>query len=277
MPGYIGYEAEYDLGGFNYLEDVGSGIVRSGLVYHIDPGNPNSYPGTGTVTRDLSNSAIAGDLVGTVGYLSQNKGVFNFTGVTGSYVNLGTNFDQFSPTVNGGLFCDSATTFSVSVWYKWLINPTSWGVDQHAHMFLSRGGGIATSAQFGMFGSINSYNIAPGEALIANRAGLVLRGARTVASPININDEIWHNSVITWDGTTAKIYFDGIFFKNAFVGTAGVQTAQVANAVLGNRNATPTDSYRLQGAMSQSLVYNRALNDIEVLQNYNAARRRFGR
>jgi hypothetical protein len=275
MAEYIGYESEYDLGGINTLEDSSRGIVRSNLIHYLDAANVNSYPGTGTTALDISGQGFTGTLVGTISFNPSNKGFFNFTGATSTGLTLGTDFNSFSPTTTGGLYCDSATTFSVSVWYKWVLSPTVWGTTTHSHMFFGRGGGIGTAAQFGIFGSINTHSSGSGEALIFGRAGCVLRGALSNISPTPINDEIWHNSCITWDGITAKAYFDGLFYRNAIVGTAAVQS--VSNgATLGINAGNLAAAARLEGSISKSLVYNRALTDAEVLRNYNATRERYG-
>jgi hypothetical protein len=276
MLGYIGYESEYDLGGINTLEDSSRGIVRSNLIHYIDAANVNSYPGTGTTALDISGQEFTGTLVGTISFNTGNKGFFDFTGATSTGLTLGTDFDSFSPTTTGGLYCDSATTFSVSVWYKWVLSPTAWGTTNHAQMFFGRGGGIGTAAQFGIFGSINTYNSGAGEAMIFGRAGCVLRGALTNISPIAVNDEVWHNSCITWDGTTARAYFDGLFYTNAFVGTANVQSV-TNGAALGANAGNLNNNFRLEGSVSHSLVYNRALTDMEVLRNYDAVKERYGR
>jgi hypothetical protein len=276
MTGYIGYESEYDLGGINSIEDSSTGIVRNNLIHYLDAANINSYPGTGTTALDISGQGFTGTLVGTISFNSNNKGFFNFTGAASTNLTLGTDFNSFSPTATGGLYCDSATRFSVSIWYKWVISPTVWGSANHSHTFFSRSLGIGTGAQITIFGSINTYTTS-GEPLIFGRAALNLRGALTNISPTPINDEIWHNSCITWDGTTARAYFDGLFYRNAFVGTAGVQSLSGSAAALGANSGTPSANQLLQGSVSQSLVYDRALSDAEVLQNYNAIRGRYGR
>jgi len=269
---YIGYESEYDLGGINRLSDSSSGIVRSNLVHYYDAANINSYPKTGTAISDISGQGFSGTLNGTVNFNSNNRGYFDFVGASSSGITMGTDFNSFSPTTTGGLYCDSVTNFSVSVWYKWVTSPSVWGTSNHSQMFLGRAGGIGTAAQFGIFGSINTYTT-QGEALVFGRAACVLRGALTNISPIAVNDNFWHNSTVTWDGTTARSYFDGVFYKNAFVGTAGVQAS---SAAIGSNSAAFGASHRLEGSVSHSLVYSRSLSNSEVLQNFNAIRGRYG-
>jgi hypothetical protein len=53
-------------------------IVRNGLVLHLDAANPKSYPGTGTVWKDLSGNGNHASMVGSSTYLTHNSsGYFN--------------------------------------------------------------------------------------------------------------------------------------------------------------------------------------------------------
>ena len=45
-----------------------SSIVRDGLVLHLDAANPKSYPGSGTVWKDLSGLGNDGTINSTVSF-----------------------------------------------------------------------------------------------------------------------------------------------------------------------------------------------------------------
>ena len=55
-------------------------IVRDGLVLHLDAANKKSYPGTGTVWKDLSGNGNNGTLVNGVAFSNDNKGTMSFDG-----------------------------------------------------------------------------------------------------------------------------------------------------------------------------------------------------
>ena len=59
----------------------GAGIVRSGLVLHLDAANRKSYPGSGTEWRDLSGNGNNSTLVNGVGFDTANKGSLTFDGI----------------------------------------------------------------------------------------------------------------------------------------------------------------------------------------------------
>jgi hypothetical protein len=83
----------------------GANIVRDGLVLHLDAANPKSYPGTGTVWKDLSGSGNNGTLVNGVGYSTDNKGSMVFDGV-----------DDYADSSQNVVI--DFTSFSISVWFK---------------------------------------------------------------------------------------------------------------------------------------------------------------
>lgn len=58
-------------------------IVTSGLVMHLDAGNPASYPGSGTTWTDLTGNSNNASLYGGWSYDSANGGRIIFDGVNG--------------------------------------------------------------------------------------------------------------------------------------------------------------------------------------------------
>ena len=56
------------------------GPVTAGLVLNLDAGNVLSYPGTGTVWRDISGQLNNGILVDGPTFNSANGGILVFTG-----------------------------------------------------------------------------------------------------------------------------------------------------------------------------------------------------
>lgn len=62
----------------------GAGIVRSGLVLHLDAANRKSYPGTGTAWNDLSGNGINGTINGSPTF---SNNYFDITGDT-TYISI---------------------------------------------------------------------------------------------------------------------------------------------------------------------------------------------
>lgn len=246
-------------------------VIINGLTISLDAGNQLSYPGSGSTWFDLSGNGYSASVPSSsVIYQTNNKGMFFFTGASPSVV-IGI---PNSVSVANGLFADGVGSFSVSIWYKWVSSPTP-GTGAVSNMILGKSGGIGVQATFGIFGAISSYdNGAGGASVQYGNAAMVSRGRITVIAD-SINDNLWHNTAFVWNSSASvgKIYHDGIFIKNANIGTAAFQTNDIA---IGNRNAaTPIDTHSFNGSFSNLLIYNRAISDAEVEQNFNAIRGRY--
>jgi len=79
----------------------------------------------------------------------------------------------------------------------------------------------------------------------------------------------WYYLAYTEDGTTNKYYQNGRFMTST---TSGGATVSATTIALGARTSL---DYNYSGAVSGLQLYNRALSESELLQNYNAQRSRF--
>ena len=81
-------------------------FVTDGLVFNVDAGDDDSYPGTGTNWYNLEDLSVVGSLVGSPPFNPNDGGLLTFDG-TGDYVNFGDlSLVNFNNT----------DTFSVEVW-----------------------------------------------------------------------------------------------------------------------------------------------------------------
>lgn len=220
-----------------------SNIVTSGLVLCLDAGNPRSYVGTGTSWRDAGGNYVPSTLVNGPIYTSSSPGFFTFDGVD-DYGTL-----QNTTLGNGNL------AWTCSAWVRTTTAVNSLGL-----------GSVLSNASGGPVYSMMGVN--NGKIVYwtyQNSAWAQKLGVATV------NDNIWH--MLTWvnyANNTMDMYVDGALDSN------------VANSTSGNNN--PIDrlggswSGSFSGAISQILIYQSAsLSAAQVLQNYNAARGRYGR
>jgi hypothetical protein len=83
-------------------------IVTNGLILALDAADKNSYPGSGTVWRDLSINSYAGSLVNTPTFSSANGGSFAFNGT-----------NQYTSTTYSQPAYGTGTSFTWNVW----VNP----------------------------------------------------------------------------------------------------------------------------------------------------------
>jgi hypothetical protein len=215
-------------------------IVTNGLVLALDAGNIKSYPGSGTTWTDLSGNGNNGTLINGVGYSGDNLGSLVFDGVN-DYVGLGTSTSLVPPYVTASLF----------------VYLNSYSTRPH---LIGRGDGgaghfyfvVETSGVFRFYTDVGS-----GWSFIQ-------------PSNFTFPTGVWYNIVCTFDGSNANIYGNGSLLGTGFrVGQLRQYTAQ--ETVLGR---ILTQSY-LNGNIAQVSIYNRALTEQEIQQNYNATRSRF--
>jgi len=84
-------------------------------------------------------------------------------------------------------------------------------------------------------------------------------------------ENVWVNLCVTISGTTLKTYLNGALINNV---TMDSTIKNFASEVFGI--GAGYGYYRAQGDVSVAGVYNRALTDAEVHQNFNALRGRYG-
>lgn len=173
-------------------------------------------------------------------------GSISFDG-SNDYVNSNTTL----VTETGGLFASASLAWSVSSWFRPdTTNTTNGGI-------VTKSGGTGASATFVVWESGTTLNTR-------------LRGGTTRVITSNMTTD-WHEVVITWDGTTARAYYDGSYINTVAIGTAALQAP---NFTIGAANTGLNDWFL--GRIADVKVYNRALSDQEITQNYTALRRRFG-
>ena len=150
------------------------------------------------------------------------------------------------------LFADTGNAWSTSSWFN--VDVIS-GADKAV---TGRGGGVGQAAVYAVWVDNAKLRVR-------------LRGGTITDISTSIADNTWYNVAVTWDGTTANGYLNGQFVTTLAVGTASNQTNTFTIGVF-------TDSGSLSemdGKISQTLVYNRAITATEVEQNYDALKGRY--
>lgn len=214
----------------------GPGIVRNGLVLHLDAANPKSYLSGSTTWYDLTSNTKSTSVSGSIVY-SNNSLIFtgsSYAGVSGSVV-----FNN---------------TFTFSTWFK-PLGTTNWSP--------------AWSLGVG-WGDFTLHTTIEGAIYcgtdIATRFTPSSTGCGTGAIVANNT----YNIVFTYDGTIGAIYKNGIFLTSQTMtpplNPSNNSLLQFINLYGSLSNAV---HYNIQ-------MYNRALSATEILQNYNALKGRFG-
>ena len=223
-------------------------IVTSGLVLALDAAERLSYPRTGTTWRDLSGNNNNGTLTNGPTFSAGNMGRIVFDG-TDDYVNIANSTSL-----------QVADTFTVCAW----IYPTT--LAARYAIFSTRAANPAGSWQF-------EVGIGNGG---TNR--MALTGVGTwIAESVNnvISTNRWfHICLVKVNNATtgATMYVNGSSITN---GTTTAYT--ISNNTDVKRIATSNGTTELfTGNIAQTSLYNRSLTAVEVLQNYNATKSRFG-
>ena len=226
------------------------GIVKNGLVLDLDAAKLDSYNRTGTAWNDISGNRNNGVLTNGPTYSNLNGGSIVFDG-TNDYVN--TTIISLKQLVS--------RPCALSVWFKTNINTST----RQAIIADWNAAGNSETTRL----EISGYNITSGKVggtLITNSGG-----SGTVQSTTTIQSNIWYNVVIQCPTTTStELYLNGILENTV----TSVDSAISSGTVTLGRGGAYNGLY-LSGNISTTLIYNRALSAIEILQNYNATKNRY--
>ena len=211
-------------------------IVRDGLVYYIDAANTRSYSGSGNTAYGLI-GGIGGTLVNGVGFSSVNAGYFSLDG-TNDYIDFGT------------VPANTTGTSTVACWVKTTSSTTGLPLafDSYGGIYINRFTTGKISAFFdGSTGNNTSADV----------------------SIRSVNDGNWHYLSATTNGSTCSMYIDGALDKT-YSETPSFGTS-IYNSIGGQ-----ADGFNFINCfVSLAHIYNRALSAQEILQNYNATKKRY--
>ena len=235
----------------------GPNIITDGLVFMADAANPASYPGSGTIWKDLTINQNHGTLTNGPTFDSGNGGNIDFDG-TNDIVEFG------SSNLLTGDNCQAATLCG---WAKWT------STDREYIASIKRSASDSTLMSL----SVNQGNSG---ASSAGHAAIVVRNAANSAHTNtaydgDYDDGVWHNIVGRVDGSNVTLFVDGI--ERAAV-TSGMQSVSgnTAEFTIGGFAVGYGSGFFLDGNVAQVSFYRRALDSDEILQNYNALKGRFG-
>ena len=223
---------------FNYSPK----IVTDGLILYLDAANTKSYVSGSTTWNDISRSGNNGTLINGPTFSSANNGSIVFDGVNDYVVVSSTNASY------------SSLTFTA------VINASTQTVG--AGIVFNRGGGgnvTGMNIRYSGVGGIgyhwnddpNTYNYNPGLSLPNNTWCFCCVSVSPTQAIFQVN-----NNVVVRSYTNAT--------TNTTIG---------GNLQIG---ADAAISRFYQTKVAYASIYNRALSQVEIQQNYNATKTRFG-
>ena len=224
-------------------------IVTNGLVLNLDAGNIASYPGTGTTWTDLSGNGNNGTLVNGPTYTSANGGSLIFDG-TNDYVGCGNN-----ASINFG-----TGSMTASVWFK---RTTTAG---NARLYAKGTYSDTVSPAAAGFGAIfSTTNLV---------MGVAPTGPRVFAPQIPVVNNVWINAVMVFERNVSVRSFKDSTPLGATSAVGVSTTISGTTGLFLGALTGPINFYT--GEIANFTLYNRALTNAEVLQNFNALRGRYG-
>lgn len=152
----------------------------------------------------------------------------------------GAGFNGSSSKINLGSIMDFDKNLTISFWVK--INSIP-----DFCCFFSKNTWVN---KFAILYIANSFRV-------YNNGGVVLGISTTLAL------NVWHNIVLTYDGTTIIVYINGGLSGSTSYSTSITDSG---NFILGVSEAEP--SYWLDGSMDEFLIFNRALTAQEIRRMY---------
>jgi hypothetical protein len=243
----------------------GNSIVTNGLILNLDAGNASSYNGSGTLWTDLSGQNNNGTLINGVGYSSASGGQITFDGIN-DYVSV--------PIINFG-----TSSFSTSSWIKPNRYVSSYEAFIGQGLYPVNGGGYFVAVLNGDTRRI-SFHISSDPNAV-NRKNIYIDNAYTINT--------WINVVFSYNSLTREVvlYINGIrqsatitTFGN-FGNTSILQNISPTNTAgrflsIGSYDESRVGMGQYSGNISSTMIHFKQLSDIEVLQNFNATKTRFG-
>jgi len=220
---------------------VSAGLVTDGLLMHLDAGNIDSYPGSGTTWSDLSGNGNDAILHNSPTFNSDNGGNIVFDGA-----------DDFCQLANLSL----GYSFTISMWAE-SDNSTN-----GPHIWFSTPTSESNSIGLGIniAGNTNRVVYYPSS------------GFTQATSSATIDTVYLLTGVFTSSGF--DLYVNGAFQATLSGAKSKIWTDSISSYSL--MRLTRVTSIYYQGIVYNALIYDKALSASEVLQNYDAEKSRFG-
>lgn len=238
-------------------------VATDGLIFYLDAANTRSYSGSGLTVNGLV--GIGGTLINGVGFTTSNSGSFFFDG-TNDYISTGN--------------IDLSTTnkITVSCWVKILnyreVSNSSNIVFEFSSNFNSSSTGFVAAFADGSAVYSSLFPIALG---VRGNSGYDL----AAFSKTLVNDLAWHNWTCIFDkslssGNENILYIDGILRTSILNPMTADNSNNFASDKLYIGNRGDGNNIAGNANISDFKIYNRALTAQEIIQNFNATKRRYG-
>jgi len=215
-------------------------ISTDGLILHIDPSINTCYPGTGTTINDLSSNLYVASLVNGAAYANNRTGALYFDGAN-DYV-------QFYNAILSG-----TQDFTIESWVYSTKSPVgSQGLGSESTVIGTYPAG-ALQIFYGYY-YMGMY-LNNGSAYIPNSQVIYQYGPAQLTA--------------TRSGSNLSVYLDGNLVDT---GSSADSVGTTTNFRMGSNSG---GGERFMGYIYNLKIYNRALPQLEIINNYNALKSRY--
>ena len=221
-------------------------IVTDGLTFYLDAANTKSYSGSGNTVLNIASS-------GAIGATKTAGIAFSSTSAPTFVATADSNYLLSDYTLASG------TSFTVCMWFK----------------------RVGNSYWTALFGN-EVWAIGTGYvAMLTNPTSLTF--TRGGATELNYSNAGFASSNFNFyafvknpSGSNSLIYINGIGVASGSISDVAISKPFVFNTRWENNGVAPSPGDSRQSQFAQMYVYNRALTASEIVQNYNATKRRYG-
>ena len=221
-------------------------VNTNGLIMYIDAANTRSYSGSGNTVYNIAiSSAIGGTISAGISYTSSNPQTFTATSDS-NYI-----FSDYTLA--------SGTSFTVFMWFK--RQTSSFWSALFGNEVWNSGTGYVARLE-----SATTIRFSRG----GDGIGIVYSNAALISANFNHYAFVKNPS-----GSDSFIYINGVQVANGSIADVSITKPFVFNSRWENTGSSPSTGDSKQNQFSNISVYNRALSAQEVLQNYNATKKRY--
>ena len=233
-------------------------IISDGLVFYLDAANRRSYSGSGLTVNGLSTSGLGATLVAGISFTSSNSGTFILNG-TSQYINLS----------NSSGYGISTESFTMNLFVK--------ATNKSSTNFLSFLSSRQLTSPFNGILITQDFN-ANRSAYLRYQLNSAIGASQYNSGTLPFISDAFNmiTMVVDRSNNTLLSYLNGSL--DASYNIMGVTSiGSTHNIEIGRDEAfTPNSNAWMGGNFAYFQIYNRALSATEILQNYNATRKRFG-
>lgn len=229
--------------------------LTNGLIYCIDPGNKKSYSGTGTNVIDVV-GGFSTTLTNGPTFSAEGVGSWGFDG-SNDYISIDNSTRRFQWTPSGA----GSNTLCFEMWVKTLNSDDGYYISKP-------------------WNGNGDYNL-----MLTNTTWTIGNWSFSLTFS-TVATGNWEHIVAIATPTQSAVYRNGrinVGFTNHNITTISVPGGDINNLIpLSIMTLYPygswagTAGFSVQGSIGLLRIYNRVPSAIEILQNYNSMKSRFG-